>query len=377
MKLPFMLDRSSINLLRMCVVSIKLASLRSKRYVRPVLVENIKTNADSDNPMTKLRTRLFTAGISKSFLENSVLPSWWEESLAMEPGGFREIVGHISSYLGFSMSSLMNPERKLECPVSGNVKYKKKKNVDPQEITVATNIGISVARSIARSFPDEEAPEQVPAACELRERLLTGNKKEWLELNDILAASWDMGIPVVFVSNLPSATKPDALTTFIGDRPVIVVMEAQKSPSRISFTIAHELGHIHFKHLESGQTLVDESIDRSSVENEEQQANNYAKALLTGKETTNFQTGTPIKAAVLKNMALGSAKIHKINPGVVLWNYAFNTGFWGPSVNAIKAIEGSRDAAKEITKVLKSRIDEGNISSDDLEKIDSAISSRA
>lgn len=56
--------------------------------------------------------------------------------------------------------------------------------------------------------------------------------------------------------NLPEgAKKPDALTTMAGERPVIVVMNARKSPSWIAFIVAHELGHIHHKHLKAGQTL--------------------------------------------------------------------------------------------------------------------------
>ena len=43
--------------------------------------------------MKELRARLSKAGVKRKFLDEIVLPSWWEESLALTTGGFRETHG--------------------------------------------------------------------------------------------------------------------------------------------------------------------------------------------------------------------------------------------------------------------------------------------
>ena len=67
--------------------------------------------------MKTLRVRLSAAGVKRKFLNEVVLPSWWEDSLAASRGGFREAASYICAHLGFSLKSLLDEGQELPSPI--------------------------------------------------------------------------------------------------------------------------------------------------------------------------------------------------------------------------------------------------------------------
>ena len=63
--------------------------------------------------MKELRSRLSKAGVKRKFLNEVVLPGWWEDSIALSPGGFREATAYVCSFLGYSLKSLLSPSQEL------------------------------------------------------------------------------------------------------------------------------------------------------------------------------------------------------------------------------------------------------------------------
>jgi len=329
-----------------------------------------KKKISTANPMKSLRSRLSAVGVKPKFLKKVVLPSWWEDSIATTPGGMREAAGYICAHLGYSLSSLLDEKQELSFVHTGEVKYKKSKGVTDDDVSLATHYALGVARAVATFLADTPAAVAVPSPQEWRKTLLARSDKPWVCLLQILKAAWGLGIPVIHLKNLPKGAKrPDALTTMVGERPVIVVLNARKSPSWIAFIVAHELGHIHHKHLKPGQTLVDEKIDKTSYEKDEGQANDFASLLLTGHSDLGLNSTRCMHIPQLAIAADNFGKNYRIAPGVAALNYGFTTGEWPLAIGALCQLERGEDATVDMKQAMETHLDMDALSEDKREWI--------
>lgn len=122
--------------------------------------------------MGTLRARLSEAGLKRKFLNEAVLPSWWEESMAMEPGGFREAAAYIAAHLGYSLKSLLDPSEPLAFSQAGRVKFKKAKDKTEEDVCLATQLALGLARSVAKACSGKPAFTKIPPPQEWRDKLL-------------------------------------------------------------------------------------------------------------------------------------------------------------------------------------------------------------
>jgi hypothetical protein len=329
-----------------------------------------KSKPAISNPMKVLRTRLSGVGVKRGFLNSVVLPSWWEDSIAATSGGFREAISYIAARLGFSLASLLDDNATLVHAHTATVKYKKAKGKTAEDVSLATHYAVGAARSVAAAQESVAAIPTVPSPEEWQQALQKVSEKPWVCLRHILKATWELGIPVVHLKNVPAgAKKPDALTTMVGNRPVIVVMSGRRSPSWIAFIVAHELGHIHHKHLKPGQTLVDEKINHASDETDEAQANDFAVRLLTGRPDLGLSSTRSMGIPQLAKAAAIFGKSYRIAPGVAALNYGFTTGEWPLAIGALSLLEKEDDAAKDLDKAMKEHLDLDALSEDSREWI--------
>lgn len=308
--------------------------------------------------MKLLRSRLSAAGVNRNFLNSVVLPSWWEDSIAATPGGLREAAGYICAHLGYSLGSLLDEKQALSFAHKGAVKYKKARGVDEEDVSLTTHYAMGVARAVVGAMAELPAAATVPAPEEWRKTLLSLSDKPWVCLRHILQEAWKLGIPVIHLKKLPTgAKKPVALTTMVGERPVIMVLNARRSPSWIAFIVAHELGHIHHKHLKPGQTLVDEKIDKTSDENEEGEANDFASLLLTGHRDLGLNSTRRMGIPQLAEAAATFGKNYRIAPGVAALNYGFTTGEWPLAIGAVSLLEKNDDATVDLKQAMEAHLD--------------------
>ena len=199
---------------------------------------------------------------------------------------------------------------------------------------------------------DHKTAQEVPDSKLWREELLKVSDRPWVCLRHILSASWKIGVPVVQLRNFPAnAKKPDALTTMVNGRPVIVILKQRTSPSWMAFIVAHELGHIRHKHLKNGQTLVDEKVEGDSVEKEEKEANDFAVQLLTGHNDLGLNTTHLIKYGTeLAKLCRLFGEKNRIAPGVAALNYGFTTKYWKISNAALSLLEKGDNAGRDFVK---------------------------
>jgi IrrE N-terminal-like domain len=334
-----------------------------------------KTKTSAKNPMRVLRTRLSKVGVNRKFLNGVVLPSWWDDSLALSQGGFREAAGYVCAHLGYGLKSLLDERHELVFAPHSGVKYKKAKGVTEGDVALATHYALRVARAVVAASAELSPVAQVPAPEDWRKALLAISDRPWVCLRHILKATWELGIPVIYLKNLPRGVKkPDALTTMIGNRPVIVVLNGRKSPSWIAFTVAHELGHIHLGHLKAGETLVDEKIDTQAGEKDEVDANDYASKLLTGHSDLGLNTSSKLAPPQLAALSKLFGKKYLIAPGVVAWNYAFTTGQWPVAGAAVGILEKDDNAEAYMKTAMLEHLDLDELSDDSREWISRAAS---
>lgn len=313
--------------------------------------------------MKTLRARLSQAGVARPFLNQVVLPAWWDDSLATTAGGFREAASFVCAHLGFSLASLLDADRPLTFAEGGMVKYKKAAGIKATEMGLATHYALGVARTVAAAWADRPAADPVTAPKEWREELLARSQQRWIRLADIVQAAWKLGIPVLHLRNLPHhGKKPDALTTMVGDRPVIVILNQRKSPSWLAFIVAHELGHLHHHHLKPGQTLVDEKMAQQSDEAEEREANDFASRLLTGHSDLGLSSLRSLSSVQLANSAQDFGQKYRIAPGVAALNFGFTTGQWAVANGAVCLLEKEGDAGEELRAALLANLDQADLS---------------
>lgn len=313
--------------------------------------------------MKDLRRRLSVAGVKPKFLNEVVLPSWWDDSIAKSPGGFREAAGIIAGHLGFSLRQLITEGVELGLPRQAGVKFKKAKGVSVADVCLSTQLAIGLARTVAVAKSGE--PACVPKPENWRQDLLKASDRPWVCLRHLLSATWDLGIPLLRVNSLPQgAKKPDALTTMIDGRPVIVILSARKSPSWVAFYVAHELGHLHHGHLKTGETLVDEKIGKMAEEEEEIEANDYAVRLLTGQPNLGLHSTYRLTGKQLARQARIFGETYKVAPGVAALNYGFTTGAWAVASAAVSELEKDDHASEEIGQAMLANLDADDFSED-------------
>lgn len=310
--------------------------------------------------MQALRARLAAEGVKRKFLNEVVLPSWWDDSIANTPAGFREGAGYICAHLGYSLASLLNEHSNLSFASQPGVRFKKRQKASVEDVCLVTNYALGCARAAASGFTKCE-PQAVPSPGQWRHALLGKSDRPWVSLKHLLAATWELGIIVIHLRNLPSGPKrPDALTTMVGERPVILILNGRKSPSWIAFIVAHELGHIHHQHLKPGQTLVDEKIAGQAEDDDEVAANEFAAILLTGQPDLGFHSTRRPTAVQLAQQVRRFGNTYQVAPGVAALNYGFTTGFWPVAMGALNILEEGEDAAIDLREAL-----DRNLCSDD------------
>lgn len=104
---------------------------------------------------------------------------------------------------------------------------------------------------------------------------------------------WAVGISVLHVNNFPADAKkkPMGSTLGVNGRPAVALCVDKSQPAWLLFMLAHELGHLHHRHVPENGALLNETVHENVPDAEEEQAGRYAIELLTGNAATCLQVG--------------------------------------------------------------------------------------
>lgn len=300
---------------------------------------------------SNLRSLLAKVGFKRGYLRDTILPSWWEESVLGSKNGFLETVGIIHQRTGLPLEALIHGQVPAFSVGSG-VRFKRTKGLTESEIRGAHTLARQVAETVAEFYQDDFVAAY-PRAEEIHLNLKSRGTAPWVELEDVLAFCGQVGIPVLFVDQFPAGfKKPDGLAICSRTgRSVIVLCRRISRPAWMLFTLAHELGHVVLGHVPKGGVLVDGDITEQTEEKEEREANAFASIVLTGQDDLGLHSSGKTNASSLARAAQEFARKYRVSPGVACLNWGRNTGHWREANGAVKILEGKKDAI-EIVKRL-------------------------
>lgn len=321
--------------------------------------------AKPNNPMSDLYRKLATFGLPKNFVRSTLLPSWWDDEAGLTPGGFSEALLHVSRSAGLDLASLRDLSKPVQ-PVAVPVRFKHNKAASSADLGVARTLACQVARMAATAAP--ELKPYPATATEIRELLL--EDRNWVDLEALVDFCWSVGIPVLHVTEFPPKTKRmQGLAVNVDGRPVIVCTNNKRAPAWLLFDVAHELGHGVLGHVQPGGALVDDLIDRESIDADEVAANRFALELLSGMPGMRTTATNWPKAAALAEEAMLLAVERQTDPGVIILNYAFSMGpdFFPVGNAALSHLTGQPDGPSLIRRKMADALDWAELPEDSSE----------
>jgi hypothetical protein len=314
----------------------------------------------TSNPMTAVYDRLQDLGLSRAYVRQAILPSWWDDDASLSPAGFAEALMLISRHAGVRVADLRtgNVPFSPAGPVT-TTRFKLSKGASEEDVALAQRLATQTARVACAGVVS--SPKPVPSASEIRGAIIEGGASS-VGLDSLLDYCWgELGLPVLHVSNFPhGARKMEGLSAVVEGRPVVVISKSSKQPAWLLFILAHEIGHLSLRHIKDGEVLVDTKVESSSSDKEESQANRFAEELLCGEAGRRFvPSGRWPNARVLAAEAQSLGRKYQIDPGHIVLNYASTMGesFFRVGNAALSFIDPAPDAIGAISRKLDANLD--------------------
>lgn len=309
--------------------------------------------------MSILYSRLEKAGLPHSFIRKFGLPSWWNEEFEQDPSAPITAAGYLTKRLGLNLASLLELERDIEFNLKLKPKLKCKNKTDLKKIHAAQAMAIRAAEMVAHAY--RLAPIKLPReAKQIREHILLRN--EFVNLDSLLIFCLSCGIPVFHFSSFPPGThRMDGIAVELDGRPVIAVTNNRTSMSWLLFIVAHELGHIIHKHLKNNPFIVDTKAMSNNEDPKEIEANEFAEKILLG-EFFAYPWSKDMNFSKLRDWIKKLSVEKKVEPGALVWNYAWKTGNWGLATAVVQSLEDESDIHNYVNSRLKNYLE--------LEKLD-------
>jgi hypothetical protein len=288
---------------------------------------------------TEIRRELSALGLKWSAVKQ-VLPDWAERAFD-SPAGAIELKGFLARHLGLEISR----EGSLGSRMLPSACFKTYAGTTPDQVESARGVVTACARLIARATMSEwkGIPE---GAREIRGLLLGASRYGWIDFEALLDYAWRIGIPVLYLPDLPViGRKMVGMVTFVAGRPVVVLTKKQQQADWMAFILAHEIGHIARGHLplKEGEAIVDDAVKpETSSDDQEEEANQFAETVMSGD--VKVAIGQPLpRAKRLAEAALDVGQKNKVSPGHVILKAVWNT-----SVNGQPPFSLGQAALKEL-----------------------------
>lgn len=231
-----------------------------------------------------LMRRLSLAGFKKDFVRPAILPDWWDESCADDPSVLFDVEVRVARFLGRSISDVRNPSVSLAAPTYEGAQLRRVRDIDRDRLTPAIHSALQVAGAVVRSLGISVPAATVPPSDAFAWRRHIKPTGLAVNLDDVVSALWNLGIPVVPVDSLPTPNF-QGLACIVEGRPVILLGHKHDEPGRVAFIVAHEAGHVAAGDCTPGHPVVDEEENVADNSDMEFKADRFATRLLVGNDT--------------------------------------------------------------------------------------------
>ena len=304
--------------------------------------------AIAENSMQPLFKKLQNTGFDSKFVK-SLLPDWWDDSIANTPSGFQQASLLLGRLLAIRPDSLWTESGNAVFALPENRRFKHRVNVETESLDVACALAFSAAKIVQSGMDPLQAKITIPDARILREELLKNSK--WIGFSELLNYCFSVEIPVIYLDRLPvKAKKMDGLAFDCHGRPMIVLTKRQKH-GYLLFDLAHELGHIALHHVQANSFIVDQKIDADADDEDERAANRFALEILTGDaECRIVPAGRNLTGSELASASMRHGVSKSIDPTHVALNYGHQVGHWAVANIAVKQIVGRAPTDQELLR---------------------------
>jgi Zn-dependent peptidase ImmA (M78 family) len=337
-----------------------------------------QTQAKTDYVDLKtLYDRLKQLGFNRDFVEHNGLPDWWCDEYAASSDAVVTAAAYISRRFNLDFRSLLSPDSmptfEPQCKTRFKTVARTNETVTPK-LVVAHNLAVRVAELVAYAYKRRYQPVEGMTASTIRAAIL--DKYDCVSLEALLVFCNERGIPVAHFAGFPSTVKKfHGMVTRCNGYPAIVSSLRDPSPSRLSFIIAHELGHIVLGHLEDGMTISEEEIGTVDLQDDEESAaNEFAAELILGQPDRVYYFPHYMTAERLAESAMEKSKRDRVDAGAIVWNYGwYKRSHFPASRKAAGLIEKNANAPQLINRYLSQAIDWESLSSDNQEYLSLAL----
>lgn len=326
--------------------------------------------------MSKLYQKLSAVGLKEVYVREFGLPSWWSDELNHKAAAVLEGAGYISTRLNLDLASLLKDDQEVRFKSLPRTKFKYHNQAQSDIPNISHQLASRIAELVAHGIEQPYTP--LPTNCnQMRREILQSHPK--VNLKALLDYCWQHGIAVIYFNKYPQkARKITAMIQWQSDRPVIVLSGTHLRPARLAFHLAHELAHLALGHVEDG-IRIDDDINPSSTDSEEQEANQMAVELLVEQLDNCFRGKSFFKAIQLEKAILGQLESDStVDACVLAYNYAWhahhkNKQAYGQAEKAIQRLDSSRNGDVVINQFLEQHIDWDVLSDDSIDHLESIL----
>ncbi|MBX3623110.1 MAG: hypothetical protein KF891_24345 [Rhizobacter sp.] len=180
-------------------------------------------------------------------------------------------------------------------------------------------------------------------------------------------------MPVVHIQNWPKQLRrPDAMCVRVGERPVVLAVRQDSTLARLTYLVAHEVGHIMQGHLQADDNavLVDDTLPvdevASSKDADERAADAFAMELLGGEalRSASKRLGAHTQELKLAAAAATAGRGSGLDAGQIVFGWARLHGDWKLAAKAMWYLTTTQAAPVVVNDVAKRYIDLDAVSSD-------------
>ncbi|MBD2327247.1 ImmA/IrrE family metallo-endopeptidase [Alkalinema sp. FACHB-956] len=318
--------------------------------------------------MADLYDRLVNVGFSRKYIRQVGLPDWWTDEADQDPDVLLEGAAYLANRLNVNLRSLLTENSEVSFASAFQLKFKLKNGTDTNRLTIPRALASRVAEVVAYGCKQPYLGLANWSIDRIRQQIM--QSQDAVDLLGLVQFCWSIGIPVLHFSAFPpDVHRFQGMVAYFVDRPVIIVSLKDKSPARLLFIAAHELGHLLCGHVRQDEPLVDERVAVATDDADEDEANQVAQELLIGRSAMSYDIWRRyITGEQLAQESLRLAKKDHVAPGVVALNIAWNRAgraytkadkemIWRIGIKALKTLEPAVHAPHLINQILCQHLD--------------------
>lgn len=294
-----------------------------------------------------LMRRLSRTGFKPDFIRPAILPDWWDDACADDPGVLPDVEIRIARFLRRSIDDVRNPSVELAAPTYDRAQLRRVRDIDRDRLGPAIHSALQIAGAVVRSLrPTDRPPVAMPAdAFTWRHQVSRGGQA--VKLDDLLGDLWGRGIPVVPIDVLPAPTF-QGLACIVEGRPVILLGHKIDQPGRVAYVVAHEAGHVVAGDCAPDQPVVDEEEEIADDSDMERNADLFATRVLVGRDDV-----PEIVDGDFRELARRADALEReigAEASTIIFAWARRTGEYATASMAVKALyrnSGARNRLRE------------------------------